>query len=127
MKNTIRNIYNAILDNKLIILFHPESAGIKVSVIRNRFKRMLLPKDFATLKEVTLYKSGVVRPTKIEFYNMETNTILGDCDSDTGGKYFVMDNYVYVEDKCTIDPETWQGVGFENFIIHCPTINWRFK
>ena len=36
---------------KELILYHPESPGMKVKVTRNWLQRLLYPKDFATLTE----------------------------------------------------------------------------
>jgi predicted double-glycine peptidase len=40
---------------KALLLYHPESPGIKVPVVRNWWQRLLFPKDFATLSETLKY------------------------------------------------------------------------
>jgi len=43
-----------------LILWHPESPGMKVTVYRNWLQRLLYPKDFATLGEVLrMYKNEI--------------------------------------------------------------------
>lgn len=37
-------------------LWHPESPGVQILVVRGFFSWLLLPKDFATLKEVEQYR-----------------------------------------------------------------------
>ena len=40
---------------KEMTVFHPESPGVKITVYRNGIQRLLLPRDFATLKETIGY------------------------------------------------------------------------
>jgi len=40
---------------KGFLLFHPESPGMRIPVVRNWWQRLLYPKDFATLSEVLFY------------------------------------------------------------------------
>lgn len=37
-------------------LWHPESPGVRILVVRGFFSWLLLPKEFATLKEVKQYR-----------------------------------------------------------------------
>lgn len=42
---------------KYFWLFHPESPGERVLVVRGFFARLFRPKHFATLDEVTAYRT----------------------------------------------------------------------
>jgi hypothetical protein len=49
---------------KSYILWHPDSPGMKIPVVRNWLQRLFYPKDFATLGEVLKYYKykEVMRP-----------------------------------------------------------------
>ena len=53
MKNKYLNYF---LKPRAEILFHPESPGIKVRVVRSWIGRLTKPEDFATLTEARQYK-----------------------------------------------------------------------
>ncbi len=50
----LKNWWRQVIDVQELMLWHPDSPGMKVKVRRNRFQRWFYEKHFATLSESLL-------------------------------------------------------------------------
>lgn len=65
---TLRRIAYALLRPRKEWLWHPESPGVKVLVVRTWIGRLLKPRDFATIYERYLTDSATLPPLMTRWY-----------------------------------------------------------
>ena len=53
-----------------LLLWHPDSPGVRVPVIRNRLQMLLYPKYFATLGEALKYYKAIELVRRKGFYKI---------------------------------------------------------